>query len=331
MSNETSQTPFASLDPDTVLDAVESLGFACDGRMLALNSYENRVYQIGLESGVPLVAKFYRPGRWSDEAILEEHAFSCQLAGAEIPVVPPMLQNELTLHNFAGHRFAVFERKGGRWPELDDPDTRKWIGRFLGRIHLLGAAGSYMHRPLISIQEFGDDARDTLLDGGWIPKHLQEAYDSVSGDLLDAVDRRMDEAGEVEIIRLHGDCHPGNILWTDQGPHFVDLDDSRMGPAVQDLWMLLSGDRKEMGIQLADLLEGYTEFAQFDARQLGLIEALRSLRMIHYAAWLARRWNDPAFPLAFTWFNTTRYWEDHVLSLREQLADMQEAPLRWRR
>jgi Ser/Thr protein kinase RdoA (MazF antagonist) len=331
MSIDTSQTPFSNLDPDTVLDAVESLGFVCDGRMLALNSYENRVYQVGLEGGSPLVAKFYRPNRWSDEAILEEHRFSCELATAEIPVVPPMLRNGLTLHHFGDHRFAVFERKGGRWPELDDPDTRKWLGRFLGRIHLLGAVTSYAFRPHISIQEFGDDARDTLLDEGWIPAHLQEAYDSVSGDLLDAVDQRIEEAGEVDIIRLHGDCHPGNILWTDDGPHFVDLDDSRMGPAVQDLWMLLSGDRAEMAIQLADLLEGYSEFAHFDVRQLALIEALRSLRMIHYAAWLARRWKDPAFPHAFTWFNTTRYWEDHVLSLREQLADIQEPPLGWRR
>ena len=329
MSAVTNQTPFASLDPDTVLDAVESLGFVCDGRMLALNSYENRVYQVGLESASPLVAKFYRPDRWSDEAILEEHAFSIELAAAEIPVIPPMLRNGLTLHHFADHRFAVFERRGGRWPELGDPDTRKWLGRFLGRIHMRGAAGSYRYRPELSIQEFGDDARETLLDGGWIPPHIEEAYDSVTRDLLDAVDQRIEEAGNVAIIRLHGDCHPGNILWTDGGPHFVDLDDSRMGPAVQDLWMLLSGDRQEMTTQLVDLLEGYSEFARFDARELVLIEALRSLRMIHYAAWLARRWNDPAFPRAFTWFNTTRYWEDHVLSLREQLADIQEPALQW--
>ncbi len=329
MNAITNQTPFASLDPDTVLDAVESLGFVCDGRMLALNSYENRVYQVGLESDPPLVAKFYRPDRWSDEAILEEHDFSVELAAAEIPVIPPMLRNGHTLHHFADHRFAVFERRGGRWPELGDPDTLKWLGRFLGRIHMRGAAGSYRYRPELSIQEFGDDARETLLDGGWIPPHIEEAYDSVTRDLLDAVDQRIEEAGNVAIIRLHGDCHPGNILWTDGGPHFVDLDDSRMGPAVQDLWMLLSGDRQEMTTQLVDLLEGYSEFARFDARELVLIEALRSLRMIHYAAWLARRWNDPAFPRAFTWFNTTRYWEDHVLSLREQLADIQEPALQW--
>ena len=329
MNAITNQTPFASLDPDTVLDAVESLGFVCDGRMLALNSYENRVYQVGLESDPPLVAKFYRPDRWSDQAILEEHDFSVELAAAEIPVIPPMLRNGHTLHHFADHRFAVFERRGGRWPELGDPDTLKWLGRFLGRIHMRGAAGSYRYRPELSIQEFGDDARETLLDGGWIPPHIEEAYDSVTRDLLDAVDQRIEEAGNVAIIRLHGDCHPGNILWTDGGPHFVDLDDSRMGPAVQDLWMLLSGDRQEMTTQLVDLLEGYSEFARFDARELVLIEALRSLRMIHYAAWLARRWNDPAFPRAFTWFNTTRYWEDHVLSLREQLADIQEPALQW--
>lgn len=328
MSTAPDQTPFSTLDPDSVLDAVESLGFECDGRLLALNSYENRVYQVGLESAPPLVAKFYRPDRWSDEAILEEHAFSLELAGAEIPVIPPMIRNGLSLHQFEDHRFAVFERRGGRWPELTDPDTRIWLGRFLGRIHMVGAASDYRARPSLSIEEFGDNARDFLIEQNWIPPHLEEAYDSVTSDLLDGVDQRIAEAGEMSIIRLHGDCHPGNILWTPDGPHFVDLDDSRMGPPVQDLWMLLSGDREEMSVQLADLLEGYNEFARFDARELWLIEALRSLRMIHYAAWLARRWNDPAFPLAFPWFNTNRYWEDHVLSLREQLGEIYEPPLR---
>jgi Ser/Thr protein kinase RdoA (MazF antagonist) len=330
MSTAPDQTPFSTLDPDSVLDAVESLGFECDGRLLALNSYENRVYQVGLESDTPLVAKFYRPDRWSDEAILEEHAFSLELAGAEIPVIPPMIRNKLSLHHFENHRFAVFERRGGRWPELTDPDTRLWLGRFLGRIHMVGEASDYETRPVLSVEEFGDNARNTLLEQNWIPPHLEEAYDSVTVDLLDGVDQRIAEAGEMSFIRLHGDCHPGNILWTPDGPHFVDLDDSRMGPAVQDLWMLLSGDREEMTVQLADLLEGYNEFANFDPRELWLIEALRSLRMIHYAAWLARRWNDPAFPLAFPWFNTTRYWEDHVLSLREQLGEIHEPPLPWR-
>ena len=330
MTTKSNQTPFSTLDPDSVLDAVESLGFQCDGRLLALNSYENRVYQVGLESAAPLVAKFYRPDRWTDDAILEEHAFSLELAGAEIPVIPPMIRHDASLHRFEDHRFAVFERRGGRWPELTDPDTRVWLGRFLGRIHMVGAAGHYRSRPVLSIEEFGDNARETLLEQNWIPPHLVDAYDSVTSDLLDGVDQRIAEAGEMAIIRLHGDCHPGNILWTPDGPHFVDLDDSRMGPAVQDLWMLLSGDREEMTVQLADLLEGYNEFAHFDPRELWLIEALRSLRMIHYAAWLARRWEDPAFPLAFPWFNTTRYWEDHVLSLREQLGEIQEAPLQWR-
>jgi Ser/Thr protein kinase RdoA (MazF antagonist) len=329
MDTAANETPFAGLDPDTVLDAVESLGFDCDGRLLALNSYENRVYQVGLEDAAPLVAKFYRPDRWSDEAIGEEHGFSLELAAREIPVVPPLLLEGQTLHRFDDYRFALFERRGGHWPELSDPDTRLWLGRFLGRIHAVGAVRPFEHRPEISIEEFGDRSRDTLIDGGWIPPHLEAAYGSVTEDLLQLIEDRLESAGDFRFIRLHGDCHPGNILWTDSGPHFVDLDDSRMGPAAQDLWMLLSGDRNEMTVQLADLLEGYSEFYDFNPGELWLIESLRTLRMIYYAAWLARRWNDPAFPRAFTWFNTTRYWEEHVLSLREQLADLQEPPLQW--
>jgi len=329
MDTAANETPFAGLDPDTVLDAVESLGFECDGRLLALNSYENRVYQVGLEEASPLVAKFYRPQRWSDQAIGEEHAFSLELAAREIPVVPPLRLDGRTLHRFEQYRFALFERRGGHWPELTDPDTRLWLGRFLGRIHAVGAVRPFTCRPEISIEEFGDQAKQTLLQGGWIPPHLEAAYDSVTEDLLQGIEDRLETAGDFRSIRLHGDCHPGNILWTDSGPHFVDLDDSRMGPAVQDLWMLLSGDRNEMTVQLSDLLEGYSEFYDFNPGELWLVESLRTLRMIYYAAWLARRWNDPAFPRAFTWFNTTRYWEEHVLSLREQLADLQEPPLQW--
>ena len=328
-SSVLSSTPsFTSLTPDCVLDALESVGLYSDGRLLALNSYENRVYQIGIEDGPPLVAKFYRPARWSDEAILEEHAFVAELVEREIPVVPAMtLANARTLHEFSGFRFAVFTRHGGRAPELDDPATLEWMGRFIGRIHAVGALQPYQHRPALNIVTFGEEPRDYLLANNFIPPDLLEAYRSVIAQAIDGVRRCFDRAGDVKNLRLHGDCHIGNVLWTDAGPHFVDFDDSRTGPAIQDLWMLLSGERRDMMRQFSDLLAGYEDFAEFDTRELHLVEALRTLRLIHYAAWLARRWDDPAFPVAFPWFNTQRYWQDRILELREQVALMDEAPL----
>jgi Ser/Thr protein kinase RdoA (MazF antagonist) len=319
---------FAHLTPDTVLDALESVGLYGDGRLLALNSYENRVYQIGMEQGLPLVTKFYRPERWSDAAILEEHAFVQELAEREIPVVPALaLANGHTLHEFNGFRFAVFPRHGGRAPELEDSTTLEWMGRFIGRIHAVGALQPFQARPALDIVSFGEEPRDYLLENGFIPDDLQEAYRSVVAQALDGVRRCYERAGNVRRLRLHGDCHCGNVLWTDGGPHFVDFDDSRTGPAIQDLWMLLSGERADMVRQLSDLLAGYEDFAEFDERELHLIEALRTLRLIHYAAWLARRWNDPAFPVAFPWFNTQRYWQDRILELREQIALMDDPPL----
>jgi Ser/Thr protein kinase RdoA (MazF antagonist) len=320
------ETPYADLTPDVILDAIESVGIATSGSILALNSYENRVYQVGKETGF-VVAKFYRPGRWSDEAILEEHGFSLELATLEIPVVPPLAFAGSTLNAHRGYRFAVFERRGGRWPELATGDERQWMGRFLGRIHAAGAARAFAHRPELSIERLGEDPVEELLAGDWIPAHLGDAYEALTADLLAVIRRRFDEAGELDFIRIHGDCHPGNVLWTDEGPHFVDLDDCMSGPAVQDLWLFLSGSRDEMAAQLADLLEGYVRFAAFDTRQLHLVESLRTLRMLHYAAWIARRWADPAFPRAFPWFAETRYWEDHILSLREQRALLDEPPL----
>ncbi len=311
-----------------MLDALDSVGLTGDGRLLALNSYENRVYQIGMEEGPPVVAKFYRPNRWSDAAILEEHAFTQELAEREIPVVPPLpLAGNGTLHRFGGFRFAVFPRRGGRAPELDDSATLEWLGRFIGRIHAVGATQPFQARPTLNITSFGEDPRDYLLSHGFIPDDLNEAYRSVVAQALDGVRRCYDRAGDVCMLWLHGDCHVGNVLWTDGGPHFVDFDDSRMGPAVQDLWMLLSGERRDMVRQLSDLLAGYEDFAEFDPREVHLIEALRTLRLIHYSAWLALRWDDPAFPAAFPWFNTQRYWQDRILELREQIALMQEAPL----
>ena len=320
--------PFSALSPDCVLDALDSVGLRGDGRLLALNSYENRVYQVGIEDAVPLVVKFYRPQRWSDAAILEEHAYVAELVEREIPVVPALaLQGGATLHQYQGFRFAVFPKHGGRAPELEDRATLEWIGRFIGRIHAIGALKPFVERPELNIHTFGIEPRDYLLANGFIPPELLAAYSSVIDQALTGVQRCFDRAGQLVPLRLHGDCHAGNVLWTDAGPHFVDFDDSRMGPAVQDLWMMLSGERSDMVRQMGDILAGYEDFCDFDPRQLYLVEALRTLRLIHYSAWLARRWDDPAFPAAFPWFNTQRYWQDRILELREQIALMDEAPL----
>ncbi|MDD5180934.1 MAG: serine/threonine protein kinase [Gallionellaceae bacterium] len=318
---------FSTLTPDCVLNALESVGLRSDGRLLALNSYENRVYQVGMEQGPLVVTKFYRPARWADAAILEEHAFVQELAGREIPVVPALALEGKTLHEFEGFRFAVFPKHGGRAPELEDRKTLEWMGRFLGRIHAIGALKPFQQRPTLDIASFGAEPRDYLLAHDFIPADLDAAWRSVVEQALDGVRHCFERAGEVRTLRLHGDCHAGNILWTDDGPHFVDFDDSRMGPAVQDLWMLLSGERADMVRQLGDVLAGYEDFCDFDERELHLVEALRTLRLIHYSAWLAQRWEDPAFQQAFPWFNTQRYWQDRILELREQIALMQEPPL----
>ncbi len=326
------EAPFCRLTPDFVLDALASVGLHGDGRLLALNSYENRVYQVGIEDGPPLVVKFYRPARWSNAAIEEEHAFVRELAEQEVPVVPALqFGGGASLQFYEGFRFAVFPRRGGRAPELDDPDTLEWMGRVIGRIHAVGAVRPFVERPALDIVSFGEEPRDYLLNNGFIPAELSEVYRGVADQALAGVRRCFERAGQVKMLRLHGDCHGGNVLWTEQGgergPHFVDFDDSRMGPAVQDLWMMLSGERADMTCQLSDLLEGYRCFHNFDLRELHLIEALRTLRLMHYAAWLARRWDDPAFPAAFPWFNTQRYWQDRILELREQIALMDEPPL----
>ncbi len=318
---------FAELEPGVVLDALDSVGLYGDGRLLALNSYENRVYQIGMEQGPPVVVKFYRGQRWSDAAILEEHQFVNELVENEIPVVPPLLIGGQTLQHYQGFRFAVFPRQGGRAPELDRPGTLEWVGRLMGRIHAVGHARSYQARPAIDVQSFGIEPRAWLLAHDFIPPELLASWQSVSAQALEGVARCFERAGPYTSLRLHGDCHGGNVLWTDDGPHFVDFDDSRSGPAIQDLWMLLSGERADMTRQLGDVLAGYEDFFEFDPRQLHLLEALRTLRLLHYSAWLAMRWHDPAFPLAFPWFNTVRYWQDRILELREQVALMDEAPL----
>ncbi|KAF0102269.1 MAG: serine/threonine protein kinase [bacterium] len=311
-----------------MLDALDSVGLHPDGRLLALNSYENRVYQAGREDAPSVVVKFYRPERWSDAAILEEHVFTRELAEAEIPVVPPLtLASGTSLHLHAGFRFAVYPSRGGRMPEFDRSDTLEWMGRFIGRIHALGALQPYVHRPTLDIASFGEEPRAFLLAGRWLPADLLPAWKSVIDQALELARHCFARAGDYRRLRLHGDCHAGNVLWTEDGPHFVDFDDSRMGPAVQDLWMLLSGDRGNQVRQLADILAGYEDFREFDARELHLVEALRTLRLIHHSAWLARRWDDPAFPAAFPWFNTQHYWQERILELREQIALMQEEPL----
>ncbi len=318
--------PYYRLDPDTVLQAVESTGLLSDGRQLALNSYENRVYQVGIEDGVPVVAKFYRPGRWSDQQIQEEHDFSLELAAAEIPLIAPSVIEGKTLHHHQGFRFSLFQRQGGHAPELEDKNTLLWLGRFIGRIHAVGRTQPFSFRPALTAERYGDDSIKTITAGTWLPPHLDIAFGSLAGDLMNSIRSAYERAGDVAIIRLHADCHPGNILWRD-GPFFVDMDDCQSGPAIQDLWMLLSGETYEMQQQLSQVIEGYRQFCPFDTRELQLIEALRTLRMLHHAAWLARRWEDPAFPIAFPWFADLRYWDNLILSLREQLSAMQEPAL----
>ena len=329
--------PFGGLTPDVVLNAIDATGLVTSGQLLALNSYENRVFQVGLDEpfhpggGKFVVAKFYRPQRWSDAQILEEHAFVAELDAGEVPAVPALVLHDSTLTQFEGFRLAVFARRGGRAPELGDRTVREWLGRFIGRIHAIGAQRAYAERPALDLETFGTEPSNYLLAHDWLPRDVREVYRGVVAQALGEVAACYRRAGGVRTLRLHGDCHEGNVLWTDSaqstGPHFVDFDDSRMGPAVQDLWMLLSGERAEMQQQLADIVAGYEDFAEFDRRELHLIEALRTLRLIHYSAWIARRWHDPAFPAAFPWFDTPRYWEARILELREQIAAMQEAPL----
>lgn len=310
--------PYERLSPDLILDAVESIGIEASGSLFNLNSYENRVIQIGVNDSQPVIAKFYRPQRWSSDAILEEHAFSLSLAADEIPIIPPLEFHGKTLHEHEGFQFALFKRSGGRSPELDNSANLEWLGRFLGRIHLQGAANRFQQRPTLSTQTFGYEQTNWLLSSGKLPAHLESRYDSLTSEALSLADNAF-EAVQAFQIRLHGDCHPGNILWTDEGPHFVDMDDCRNGPAIQDIWMLLSGDPEEMRPQLDSIIDGYEMFRPFDYQETALIEPLRTLRIIHYAAWLAKRWDDPAFPVAFTWFGNDAYWEEHLRMLEDQI------------
>jgi Ser/Thr protein kinase RdoA (MazF antagonist) len=308
-----------------ILNAVEGIGYQCDGRLMAMNSYENRVYHVGMSEGEPLIAKFYRPGRWTDAAIAEEHDFTFELADAEIPAVPPIRDDRGdTLFRHGAYRFSLFPRRGGRPLELDNLRQLEQLGRFIGRIHLVGRTRTFSHRPTLDVDTFGSESYAYLLESGFIPPDLELAYRSLAEDLLVRIRRCYERAGDIALIRVHGDCHPGNISWTPDGPHIVDLDDARNAPAAQDIWMLLSGDREDKSESLRKIMLGYTAFCPFDSRELHLFEALRTLRLLYYYAWIARRWDDPAFPRVFTWFNTQRCWEDHILALREQAAEMDE-------
>lgn len=319
--------PFAALGPDAVLDAVESLGLRSDARVLALNSYENRVYQVGIEDGEPLIAKFYRPRRWSDAAIREEHAFTLELAEAEVPVVGPLVYDGDSLFEHNGFRFALFPRRGGRAPEPGDLDQLYRLGQLLGRLHAIGASRPFREREALTVDHFGHASLATLRDSPFLPNSLRADYTTTAEALLARLDTLF-AAIPHTAIRLHGDCHPGNLLERDGSFHVVDLDDCRMGPALQDLWMLLSGDRQERLRQLSELADGYAEFHDFPVRELPLLEALRSLRLLHHSAWLARRWDDPAFPPAFPWFTTENYWRQQIGQLHEQLTALDEEPLR---
>jgi Ser/Thr protein kinase RdoA (MazF antagonist) len=326
--------PFSSLGPDEVLDALESVGVRCDGRLQALNSFENRVYMIGLEDGGSCVTKFYRPGRWRSEQILEEHRFAHELRESEIPVVAPdLLPDGSSLAQVGAFRFAVYPRQGGRIPELDNaihgPAMRDRIGQFIARIHNVGARAPFSDRPSIDAQTYGHEPVAIIRDSGLLPGDLASSWLAIAGQCVTLVEERFNEAGALTTLRLHGDCHLGNLLWTDDGPHFVDLDDCRTGVAMQDLWMIADAGTAQSGQfgvasrELEDLLAGYEKMRELDRREVRLVEPLRTLRMIHYSAWLVQRWNDPAFQLAFPWFNTSRYWQDQILYLREQLGNLQ--------
>ncbi|MGL6029553.1 MAG: serine/threonine protein kinase [Legionella sp.] len=321
---QNNQTPYANLTPQIILEAVESLGFSCNGSLNPLNSYENRVYQLGLDDKAPVIAKFYRPQRWTSAAILEEHLFSQELAEHEIPVIAPMIINGASLHQYQEFQFALFPRHGGRALELDNDEQLQWMGRFLGRLHRVGSCKPFKRRINLDIETYGKQPYQFLLAEQFIPDYLEANFCATVERVLKHLEQVISMVGPVSHIRLHGDCHAGNILWREEGPHIVDLDDCLMGPAIQDLWMLLSGTHEQMQEQLGKILIGYSEFHDFNPREMYLIESLRTLRMLHYCGWLAKRWVDPAFPINFPWFNTPAYWQNQLNNLNEQIELLEQ-------
>ena len=315
---------FSSLTPDLILNGIEQTGLQIDSGLLALNSYENRVYQFNDVNTVKYVTKFYRPERWSEQTLREEHAFAFELAEQELPIVAPLTIDGESLFSYQGYQFAIYPCRGGRIFEVDNLDQLEWMGRFIGRIHAIAAKQNFQHRPTFSSQEMLVDARKTIVESGFLPSSVELAFLTI---LDQTIELAMQQYQPENLLRLHGDCHAGNILWTDEGPHFVDLDDCRMGPAIQDLWMMLSGDRQQQLLQLDTILSGYQEFYGFETKQLALIESLRTMRVVNYMAWLCRRWQDPAFPHSFPWFNSQRYWEEQILMLKEQYCALQQPPL----
>lgn len=319
--------PFERLTPDFILNAVESTGVLSDARTIVLNSYENRVIQVGIEEEDPVIVKFYRPERWSTAQILEEHQFTLGLAEFELPVVPPNSYHGKTLLEYEGFQFSIFPRKAGHAPNLENLDHLEQLGQVIGRMHSYGATDTFKHRLSLNIETYGKKSQAFLLSNNFLPEYLITPYETLTNDLLALITQIFATNASCKWIRTHGDCHPGNILWRYDAPSFVDFDDCVMAPAIQDIWMLLSGERDQQTLQISTFLEGYEMFMPFDARELNLIESLRTLRLMHYSAWLAKRWDDPAFKTNFTWFNTERYWSEHILTLREQFAHLQAPSL----
>lgn len=314
---------FFALTPERVLDAVEVGGRRATGYAFALNSFENRVYEVELEDGERLVAKFYRPDRWSREAIADEHAFLAELHAEELPVVPPIdLGGGETLgtvgDDSGGILYACFPKVRGRPPEdLDEAQLRR-IGRLIARLHLVGGRRAAAARPRLTVDYYGTASLRLLLESDFIPDSLRPRYAGIAERVIGECEAAFLRFPDLETLRIHGDCHLGNLLWGKDGPFFLDFDDFLAGPAVQDLWLIAPGLDDEARRQRLALVEGYEEMRAFDRRTLALVEPLRALRILRYAAWIAQRYRDPAFQRAFPDFEEPNYWLREIRALQDQ-------------